>query len=100
MGRHSPAPFDLNVVELAGVSSVSEAGESRRIPFRIRSRFRQRKAVVGSMPIESALHRGVRGGDGLWEPRVRSTAARRHHFLGVSGLGGISAVGGLRSVVR
>jgi hypothetical protein len=70
-GHRSPlALLDLDVVKLVKVSSVSGVGESRGIFFRLRSRLRRRGAAVYIASIDCARDRGVRGEDGLCEPRV------------------------------
>jgi hypothetical protein len=82
-GHRSPLPLlDIDVIRLVEVLSVSRVEGSRRIPFRLLSRSRRRRAVVDTTSVESTLDSGVRGGDGLLEPRVCGRIQRRRRANG------------------
>ena len=82
MAHRSPSRFDLDMVELAEASSISGSNDARRMPFRLRSRFRRRKAVIDSTSSESVRDCGVRGGDGLRGTRVCNPVRRRRFANG------------------
>ena len=74
----------MDIVKLVEVLSAFGVGRSGRVPFRFRSRLRRCIAVVDFTSIECALDCGVRGEDGLTEPRVHKRVQRRRRASGGS----------------